>query len=83
MTLDRLKAYRYHIRHPTEQGFEDMTEVKRFVSEIPDEYIRKMISAYYIDGLTWSEVCTFCCPYLLPDCCRIIVRRYLKTLGVE
>ena len=83
MTLEQLRACRFHIRHPTKQGFEDMAAVKHFVSEIPDEYIRKMISAYYLSGLTWSEVCAFCCPYLLPDCCRIIVRRYLRTLGVE
>lgn len=83
MTLEQLRAYRYHIRHPTAEGFADMAAVEHFVRGIPDEYIRKMISAYYLDGLTWSEVCTFCCPYLLPDCCRIIVKRYLKTLGVE
>lgn len=83
MKIEQLRDYRYHIRHPTAKGYTDMAAVENFVKAIPDEYIRKMISAYYLDGLTWSEVCTFCCPYLLPDCCRIIVRRYLKTLGVE
>ena len=82
MTFEQLRAYRYHIRHPTEQGFADMAEVERFVKAIPNDYIRPMISAYYIDGLTWSEVCTFCCPYLLPDCCRRIVKRYLESLGI-
>ncbi len=82
MTLEQLEAYRYNIRHPTESSPADKAEVERFVNEIPDAYARRMISARYIEGLTWSEVCTFCCPYLLPDCCRMIVRRYLKSLGI-
>ena len=83
MTLDQLRAYRYHIRHPTEQGFADMAEVERFVKAIPNDYIRPMVSAYYIDGLTWSEVCAYCCPRLLPDHCRVYVNRYLISIGVE
>ena len=82
MRLEELKNYRYHLRHPTPEGFADAAEVEHFVKTIPDDYVRPMVSARYIDGLTWSEVCTFCCPYLLPDCCRMIVRRYLESIGV-
>lgn len=83
MRLEDLKNYRYSIRHYcTDEEKNVLREVERFVNEIPDDYVRPMISARYIDGLTWSEVCTFCCPYLLPDCCRMIVRRYLKSIGV-
>ncbi len=81
MTLEQLEAYRYNIRHPTEQGFADTAEVEDFVKSIPDDYVRKMISARYIDGLTWSEVSAACYPNS-PDGCRMIVRRYLGTLGI-
>lgn len=83
MTLEQLRAYRYHIRHPTAEGFADAAEVERFVETIPDDYVRPMVSARYIDGLTWSEVCAYCCPHMLPDGCRTYVTRYLNSLGVR
>lgn len=79
MTLEQLEAYRYNIRHPTEQGFEDAAEVEHFVNAIPDSFVRKMISARYIDGLTWSEIAAACYPNS-EDSCRMIVRRYLQSV---
>ena len=81
MTLEQLEAYRYHIRHPTEHGPADKTEVERFVSGIADAYVRRMISARYIDGLTWSEIAAACYPNS-EDSCRMIVRRYLQSVGI-
>ena len=81
MTLDQLEAYRYNIRHPTESSPADKAEVERFVNEIPDAYVRRMISARYIDGLTWSEIAAACYPNS-EDGCRMIVKRYLESLGI-
>lgn len=83
MTLDQLRAYRYHIRHPTEQGYADMAEVERFVNSIPKEYDmeRKMISGYYIKGLTWREVSAAFYPND-EDNCRTKSKRCLIKLGV-
>lgn len=84
MTLEQLEAYRYHIRHPTEQGFADTAEVERFVSSIPKEYDmeRKMISAYYIKGLTWREVSAAFFPNDENNC-RMRSSRCLIKLGVK
>ena len=81
MTLEQLEAYRYNIRHPTESGSADKTEVEHFVNAISDSFVRKMISARYIDGLTWSEIAAACYPNSA-DGCRMIVRRYLESAGI-
>ena len=81
ITLDQLESYRYHIRHPTAEGFADTAEVEHFVNSLPDSYVRKMISARYIDGLTWREVSSAFYPNS-EDGCRMIVRRYLESLGI-
>lgn len=83
MKIEQLRDYRYHIRHPTAESFAGMAEVERFVKAIPNDYIRPMVSAYYIDGLTWSEVCAYCARNMLPSTCRIYVNRYLASIGVE
>lgn len=82
MTLDQLRACRFYVRHPTAEGFGDMAGVRHFVNAIPDEYIRKMVAAYYLSGLTWREVSAQFYPNSAAGC-RMMVTRYLKTLGVE
>lgn len=79
MKIEQLRDYRYHIRHPTAESFAGMAEVERFVKAIPDSFVRKMISARYIDGLTWSEIAAAYYPNS-EDSCRMIVRRYLQSV---
>lgn len=81
MTLEQLNTYRYSIRHILEETV-NANEVECFVNAIPNEYMRKMISARYIDGLTWSEIAAAFYPNS-EDSCRKMVQRYLRQIGVE
>ena len=81
MTLDQLKSYRHDHRSVSELMAE-VSETERFVRSIPDEYMRKMISARYIKGLTWREISTTFYPNS-EDNCRKMVQRYLHQIGVE
>lgn len=81
MTLAQLNTYRYSIRHILEETV-NANEVECFVNAIPDEYMRKMISARYIKGLTWREIADAFAPNS-EDSCRMAVKRYLHSLGVD
>lgn len=81
MTLERLKNYRHSQRRIVEE-ITNVKEIELFVSTIPDDYMRKMISARYIKGLTWREISTAFYPNS-EDNCRKMVQRYLRQIGVE
>ena len=81
MTLRQLKSY-IHDRRTAAELTAEVSETERFVRSIPDDFMRKMISARYIDGLTWSEVADAFYPNN-EDSCRMAVKRYLQGLGVE
>lgn len=81
MTLERLKNYRHSQRRIVEE-ITNVKEIELFVSTIPDDYMRKMISARYIKGLTWREIADAFAPNS-EDSCRMAVKRYLHSLGVD
>lgn len=81
MTLNQLKSYRHDHRSVSELMAE-VSETECFVRSIPDEYMRKMISARYIKGLTWREIADAFAPNS-EDSCRMAVKRYLHSLGVD
>lgn len=81
MTVKQLNSYRYSLRQITEQSA-NISEIRSFVNSVPDDYMRKMISARYIDGLTWREIADAFAPNN-EDSCRMAVKRYLHGLGVD
>lgn len=81
MTFEQLNTYRYSMRHILEETV-NASEVECFVNSIPDAYMRKMISARYIDGLTWSEIAAAFYPNSEENC-RKMVKRYLHQIGVK
>lgn len=82
MSSEQLENYRYIVRHcGNDAERAELREVEEFVAAIPDDYVRRMVAARYIKGLTWSEIAACFYPNSA-DGCRMIVRRYLRSIGV-
>ncbi len=52
--------------------------IERFISSIPDSYVRTIISMHYIMGHTWPRVVVQLERNVSPDSAKKTVQRYLK-----
>lgn len=55
-----------------------LIEVERYINDIEDSRIRRIVSYRYIDRLSWHQVAQRMGKHHTADSCRVTVDRYLK-----
>lgn len=57
-----------------------LSKIERFINEIDDSRIRRIISLKYIEGLTWGQVAQKMGSVYTEEGCRKLLERFLKDV---